>query len=379
MLKKLENHEKVKVCIISDVEGMKKIEHLWNAFISEHCGYPFLLSGFVNQLLRPNSRNLKMRILVFFVADKIVGVVPLQIRDELFHSVRFHWLPSDPVSDPRYTRAVLRETLLILFRKWGRHMAVFTLTPKSQYLHVLKEVCRELGIAFSYYPISGRAIVPVKGSWIEFEQGRRKLRREFERTGRRMREMGQLKVDWFGNGDNQAEVYKKILEVETASWKSTDQPSEKLKIDPSILLFLNGFVQTSLAVPKFNWGVAFLELNGIPIAHSMFLEYNGEAYICKTSFNDRYRKQGPGIYINHLVVRKLMSKNEVKVIDFITDVPFSHKWASEVVPINRFIMLRKGMGLLYLIRDVLPTSIPKLQRRAKYFNKLVSILKTKIT
>ena len=38
----------IKVSIISDIEGMKRLESLWNGFISKYSESPFLLSGFVN-------------------------------------------------------------------------------------------------------------------------------------------------------------------------------------------------------------------------------------------------------------------------------------------------------------------------------------------
>jgi hypothetical protein len=103
--------------------------------------------------------------------------------------------------------------------------------------------------------------------------------------------------------------------------------------------------------------VAFLELNGTAIAHSIFLEYNGHAYLYKTSFDDRYRKLGPGIYTINAVLRELMSRPEVKVIDFVTDLPFEHQWASEVVPANRVIISRNHLGLLYLARVFLLAGI----------------------
>jgi hypothetical protein len=233
----------------------------------------------------------------------------------------------------------------------------FTYPAKSQHLSVLKEACGELGISFLSIPSEGSAIVPVKGSWAQFEKSRRNLRQAVERTERRMKDLGQLNIEWFGKGANKAEVLKRIFVVEKASWKYLSQPPEKFQLDPNILFLLNGCEQLSLTVPAFNWGVAFLELNGTAIAHVIFPEYDGHAYSYRSSFDDRYRKYSPGIYIHHAVVRELMSRPEVKVIDFVTDLQFSHKWASEVVPANRVIISRNHLGLLYLARVFLLAGI----------------------
>lgn len=235
----------------------------------------------------------------------------------------------------------------------GCHVVDFRLPAKSHNLSVLKQVCRESGIDCISYSHTGCATVPVDSSWSQFEKKRRHLRREIERTNRRLMEKGQLSIKWFGNGDDKTKIFKKILTIEKSSWKALQQKSKKFEVDASIIFVLNGCVQTALTVPLFNWGVAVLELNETPIAHSMFLEFNGHAYICKTSFNDNYRKLGPGIYINYAVVRELMRRNNIKLIDFMTNLPFSHKWASNVVPINRIIISKKGIGPLYLIRRVI--------------------------
>jgi hypothetical protein len=362
MQSQVDNSVKIKVHAISDVEGMKRIEHLYDAFISEHGGGPFLFSGFISQFLGPNSFNSRPCILVFSIDNKIIGVAPLAIREDLFHRkcdfLMDPLFPSAFIFDPRYERALFRETFTIMYRNMGCLFFDVTYPAKSQHLSVLKEVCGELGISFLSIPFKGSAILPVKGSWTQFEKSRSwNLRHKLKRTERRMREMGQFNIEWFGKGADKAEVLKRISAVEKASWKNLNQPPEKFELNPHILVLLNGCIQTSLTVPAFNWGVAILELNGTAIAHSMFLEYNGYAYIYRTSFDDRYRRLGPGIYTINAVVRELMSKTEVKVIDFVTDLPFEHQWASEVVPVNRVIISRNHLGLLYLIRVFLLAGI----------------------
>lgn len=365
----------ISVCIISNTKGLKRIEPLWNSFISQHTEYPFLLNGFVNQFLRPNTLNSKPCILVFFIDNEIVGVVPVEVIDgQLYRKCVFlfqPWFPADLVFDPKYTKILMKETFTILFNNLRCHVVDFTLPIESPYVPFLKEVCKEVGVAFLSSPFSGRAIIPVNSSWSQFERSKRHLRREFERTERRMREMGQLSIKWFENEDSKAEILEKVLVVERTSWKSSNQPLEKFKVDPSILLVLNGCVQTSLTVPSFNWGAAILELNGVAIAHSIFLDYKGHAYICKTSFDNRYKKYGPGIYINYVVVRELMNKAGVEVIDFMNDLPFLHKWTSNIVSVNRFIMSRKGLGLLYLLERILPTNIAKVHKLGKSFDKFI--------
>jgi hypothetical protein len=80
-------------------------------------------------------------------------------------------------------------------------------------------------------------------------------------------------------------------------------------------------------------------------------------------------------------VRELMSKPEVKVIDFITDLQFSHKWASEIVPVNWIIISRNDLGqLYYLIMVILQLNIRNPHKfLVKTIADLASLLKTKIS
>jgi hypothetical protein len=139
--------------------------------------------------------------------------------------------------------------------------------------------------------------------------------------------------------------------VEEASWKKPYLSRVGFKVDPSIRFIFDGCIRTSLMQSNFNWGVALLQLNKKPLAYSLFLEHNGHAYICKTSFDERYRKHGPGIYINYVVVRELMNRANIDVIDFMTNLPFEHKWASETIQVNRLRLWQKGVAP-FLFRNI---------------------------
>jgi hypothetical protein len=350
----------MKVSIISDIEGMKRLEILWNGFINEYSESPFLLSGFVEQFLQSDAKDLMPRYFVFLVDKNVVGAVPVGIGEGGFRYCRF--LPGkdfqpELLFNPKYQAICLRMTLDIIFRRMQCQFADFFLAAAHQSLPVLYKVSKELGVHLAVSSDTGRAVVPVTCSWTQFEKKRRHLRREFERTERRLRESGQLEINWFGKEDDKTEVMNNILKVEEASWKKPYNSARGIKVDSSIRFIFDGCVRTSLMQSKFNWGVALLQLNRKPIAYSLFLEHNGHAYICKTSFDDRYRKHGPGIYVNYAVVRQLMNRNNIRIIDFMSDLPFSHKWASEIVPVNR-ISLYQGTAPI-LLRRVLSTYAAK--------------------
>lgn len=234
-------------------------------------------------------------------------------------------------------------TLEILFRRMKCQFADFFLPTANRSLQALSKACREQGLNLKISTDTGRAVVPVNCSWTQFEKQRRHLRREFERTARRLKDLGQLETIWFGREDDQAEAMQSIVKVEETSWKKPLFMQKRIEADPSIKFILDGCVRASLLDSKFDWGVAVLNLNRRPIAYSLFVELNGHAYVCKTSFNQRYRRQGPGIYVNYSVIRELLNKSNIRIIDFMTNLTFSHKWASQVVPVNRIVITQGGI------------------------------------
>ncbi len=348
----------LKVRNIVDIEGMKSIENLWNAFIIEQGKSPFLLSGFINQSLEHRIENLKPFYIVFFEDDKIVGVVPVGIRDIGFRYCRLllgRDFQPELIFNSRYKEVCLKKTFDILFRKMNCQFVDLFLPVEHPHLSDLNQICKVYGIHSAVSPDSSRAIISVDSSWRQFEKDRRHLRREFERSERRMNEIGRLRTRWFGK-DSGDELFKNILRVESASWKKSYRSRIGLKVDPVLSFIYHGCMQTSLTVSDFDWGVAFLELNEKPIAYSLFLKHKGHAYICKTSFDDRFRKQGAGVYVNHVVVRELMSRSNVDIIDFMTDLPFSHKWASKTIQVNRLRLWQRGVAP-FLFRSILSSSV----------------------
>ncbi|MDD1776173.1 MAG: GNAT family N-acetyltransferase [Candidatus Methanomethylicus sp.] len=373
----------IKAQAISDVEGLRQIEPLWDAFICEMGGCPFLLGGFASQFLKPNSGFIPY-ILVFSIGRKIVGIVPLKIWEGLFYRkgliLTHPWFRSDFVIDPVQRDTVLKETFSILFRKRGIHFVELRVPSESRDLTVMKKICEELGISSFTWLSMGRAIISVEGTWAQFEKPRRSMRRDVERTGRRMMEKGPLEIKWYGSRDDRQEALDKILLVEKSSWKYVGQPPERFELDPSILHVLDGCAEVSQRFPSFDWGAAILEHRGKPIAHSLFLEHGGHAYICKTSFSDSHRRHSPGFYINYAVVRELWHRPGVKVIDFMGDLPYARRFASEVVPVNKIVLSRNNLGLFFMatnfLHEVITHPTPKFMEMTITY--LASILKARI-
>jgi len=105
----------------------------------------------------------------------------------------------------------------------------------------------------------------------------------------------------------------------------------------------NGSRYTARTEPDFNWSVWFLEFNGQTWAYALILQYKETAFIVKTSYDERYRRFQPGIYINNAAIRELFNKRQVRKIDWLTDLPFHRNWTSMCLPRVGVKLSQKGV------------------------------------
>jgi len=64
------------------------------------------------------------------------------------------------------------------------------------------------------------------------------------------------------------------------------------------------------------------------VAYVLFLYDRQIAYAVKTSFDQRYARFGPGIYLMNVAIRAILEEEKAAKIDFISDVPFTSTWTS---------------------------------------------------
>jgi hypothetical protein len=117
-------------------------------------------------------------------------------------------------------------------------------------------------------------------------------------------------------------------------------------------MILGASQHTAEIEPSFKWDVWFLELNNQAIAYSLFIKYKGVSYVAKTSYDKRYRRLYPGIYVTNAAICEFFNKRQIRKIDFLTDLPFHGTWTSLCSPRVRIMMARSTV-LLYIVKFVL--------------------------
>jgi len=319
------------------------------------------------------SRGWTPLVLVTSKDNTIVGIAPL-ITNKKF-GVRFAkfvgnaWFPPDFIVDDRYRETCIARTLDFLFKTLQCHFVEFTLPAESPNLRILKQKCKGNKIYFCTKPAIGHCIIPIRCTWDEFKASRgRNFRRKFKKIERKLDRAGSWRIMCIENENNGSDAIKKILDVEKMSWKETWRTQMGVKIDPDLPMIWKAAQYTARTEPDFKWSAWFLELNGKTLAYCLFFQHKEVAFDVKTSYDERYKKFYPGVYVNNVAIRELFNRREVRNIDFLIDLPFHRIWTSKCLPRVRVMMSRKGVSSVIMcansgLMEFLGIMIPRQLKR----------------
>jgi CelD/BcsL family acetyltransferase involved in cellulose biosynthesis len=339
--------EKVSVRVISDLNSIFQMERVWNTLVERSSQNPFLLNGFIAKFIESNHSNGWAPLVLVISADNgIIGIAPLMTKKKFgVRTVRFLHSSSyspDFIFYDQYRETCIAHTLDFLFKTLRCTFADFPFPGDSPNLRVLRQQSKPNRIHFCTLPIMGHCILPKKCTWTEFERLKgNNFVRQLKKIERKLDRAGSWRIVCV-DGNEESDAVRKILYVERMSWKEAWRAERGDKIDEELLAILNGAQHTARIEPNFKWNVWFLELNNQTLAYNLVLQYKKVAFMTKMSYDDRYRRFYPGVYLANFVIRELFKKEQVKSIDFLTDLPFLRNWTS--ISLNRIrVMLAKGV------------------------------------
>jgi len=349
--------------VISDSGKLLEIEDIWDSFINKYGENPLFLSRFIKQFMEFNrSKGCTPLILVISIYDRVIGIAPLILIEKF--GVRFaRFLLRDQFSpdfilDDRYRETCIIQVINFLFDTLHCHFVDLTLPYESPNLKILKKICEYKEIHYHITEGPVHYILPIKCTWDEFKASRGKnFRRKIRRYERNLDRAGSWRVLCIEDGEG-TNVVEKIFEVERNSWKEKWRAQMGIKMDNDLLIYLRGALYASKVEQFFKWYVWFLELKNQLLSYVLFFQYKEKAFSMKTSYDERYKKFYPGIYINNVAIRELFNKRKVKMIDFLTDLSFHKNWTSLYLPRVRVILSQKRI-LLTVMKFVYSVFVSK--------------------
>ena len=321
---------------ISDPKKISEIREDLDSFIVKNSQNPFMLSVFIEKEMESALRKGQDPIVLVTMADgKIVSVAPLLIKRKLglgFASWLFsHWFSPDFILDKDHRETCMESALDFVFDHLQCQFGTIDLPSESSNLQTLCKIGESNGFQYSKTTDDwlNHRVMRVDCKWDDYQKSKgRSFRRRFRQIEQQLSSSGNWEIRVFEDEDGEEEALRKIMAVEDASWKQSWRTQNGASVDEELLTVWEA---SSTALKTFSGlrrSVWFLELNGQAIAYTMVLQYKGVAYTFKTSFDDKYRKLSPGIYIKNVALRDLFNSGRVALIDFMTNLPFHDRWTS---------------------------------------------------
>jgi hypothetical protein len=366
--------ESISISVITDSNKLDEIEHNWNRFVKNHSENPFFLSGFIRRFMEfYRSHGWVPCVLSVAVSGEVIGVAPLMTKRRF--GVRFAkflltaGFSPDILVDDQYRELCITKIFDFMFNILHCQLVYLTLPGESPNLKFLERKRHGMRIQFSTVPAIGHYVLPINHDWHGFEKSRgKKFRQDLRRTERNLDRIGSWKVIHIEEIGKEGHAIDRILEVEKRSWKERWRTGEEAEADPVLMMVWEGSKHMSSIEPDLRPSVWFLELNDQSLAYALVIEYKETAYFAKTSYDERYRRFSPGIYVLNTAIRELFNERTTTKIDFHTALPFVRTWTSLRLTRVR-IMIPQGKLLLAILFSILST---------KPMNNLLSLLSTRV-
>lgn len=342
---------KVTISAISDTKSLSDIRFELDAFTTKNSNEPFYLHTFLERQIQTTlSKGSIPIILILRVEKNIAGVVPLVINQKAgVRSIKFlydYYFSPDFVFLDRYRAACMESTLNYIFKNLKCKLLNFDIPANSPNLVYLQQTCKSESVPLQIRNDTNihHAIINIRSNWEEFiETKGKKFNKKMRQIERRLNDTGECEVEVFENANDEQKAFNKIIEVEKGCWKNNCHIHNNTVVlsDQDLL---NLWTSSGLATKNFSnfkRRVWFLNLDGKPIAYNLAVEYKGTIYMCKTSFNNKFRNLSPGIYLNNVAIKDSFNSDCLNMIDFLTDLPFHERWTRSRLLRIRF-SLSKG-------------------------------------
>jgi CelD/BcsL family acetyltransferase involved in cellulose biosynthesis len=294
----------------------------WDDLVDHMGTAPFTRPGWLECWWRAcGGGRGRLEILALRRQGRLVGVMPLVRRRGLVTSTTSDWMSAyDPPAEDPQAAAAMADAL---FASRPRRVD-FRLLPLE---HPVRAACRAAAAARGYGlvdgPVERAPYVALEGGWESYRAGLdRKLLSEVRRRRRRLEEQGRLSVEVLDGSQRLDELLDEGFRLEAAAWKG--EAGTAIVSDPATLRFYRD--GADWASRRGILRLAFLRLDGRPLAFDYCLEEAGVHYLLKIGYDPAYRKYGPGVILRHEMIHRAFSIGLSRYEFLGIDMPFKLDW-----------------------------------------------------
>lgn len=189
---------------------------------------------------------------------------------------------------------------------------------------VSARAAESLGYDAHRLPQMRSPLADVSDGWEALERRLSKSRRgDLRRRRRRLEERGTLSFEVTGGRERMGPLLAEAFRLEAAGWKG--RQGTAMASDPAVRRF---YADVARWAADRGWlRIAFLRLDGRPIAFSLSLSEGRDHYLLKTAYDEELRSLGPGMLQVAEMIRDAVASG-VRTCHFLgTDEPWKTEWA----------------------------------------------------
>jgi CelD/BcsL family acetyltransferase involved in cellulose biosynthesis len=174
----------------------------------------------------------------------------------------------------------------------------------------------------------------------------RKHRKELGRLRRKLEATGELSFEFADGSERLDELLEEGFAIEGSGWKS--ESGTAINSSPAERRFYTRVAQWAA---RSGWlRLAFLRLDGRPIAFDLCLDSGGAFYALKGGFDTEFRRLGPGVVLTHESIARAFADPGLRSYEFLgTTDEYKLAWTEKTRPRMRVqAFSRSPLGLAQL-------------------------------
>ena len=306
------------------VDGFGPLADEWQDLAERAQAAPFLYPGWV-RAWRAAFGVGDLRLFTARRSGRLVGLVPMQLRRGALrsttnaHTPEFELLALDEETADALASAVFAES--------AREVAVGPLDVDGRGLRALRAAAHASGYRTMLRPAVRAPYLRLASDVSAHEHSlSRNLRHDVQRRLRRLCEAGVVSVQVADGSDQLEELLAQGLHVEQLSWKGRQGTAIASREQTS--RFYRELARWAVSTGSLR--LAFLRLDGRPIAFQFDLETAGTYYSLKIGYDPEYERFSPGKLLAYTMVSRAVARG-LAVYELLgTDEPWKYRWTDDV-------------------------------------------------
>jgi len=359
----------LQVDTITDWQGLLDLQPVWNELLTEAgADHPFVSHEWVRTWWECFGAGHELHVLVVKDGERPIAIVPLMRSEGRFYGLRVHRLEFvGNVHTPRFDVISARrrpEVYRAIWRTLLRQKALWDvlvlshLRADSPTLSMLTSLAHGDGYLTGVWRSAESPYIPIEGGWdAYFNQLSPKVRANFRRRGKRLQQLGDVRMEVVGDGQEVDGALEEGLRIEAAGWKG--RSGTAIAAEEATHRFYSLFARRAA---RRGWlRLHFLRVGGRRIAFDFSLFYANKAYLLKSAYDPEFATCSP---YSQLLVRILQDHfaRGVQEFDFLgQEEAWKLEWTTRTRS-QEWLFVMPGSPRMRLLHFTKFRIVPRLRR-----------------